>query len=232
MANFNTHVFYAAASASVTSSICVKLVGLSVSEAILLTTAGIVGGILPDIDLKHSVPSKALFSIIGIVLAVAWLFSQVAKFSVAELWLVAAGIFVFVRFVLWWLFHQFTRHRGSWHSLVAALLVCFASAAGSHQLLGLDPALSWTMALFVAAGYVLHLALDEIYSVDFTGVRIKRSFGSALKILDSTQLLATCLALFATLLVWFWTPPFSPLVAQWSELEVDWPALLLPAYMQ
>ena len=35
--------------------------------------------------------------------------------------------------------------------------------------------------LFVSVGYVIHLVLDEIYSVDLTGARVKRSFGTALK---------------------------------------------------
>ncbi len=38
--------------------------------------------------------------------------------------------------------------------------------------------------LFVFLGFVIHLLLDEIYSVDFTGARIKKSFGTALKLFE------------------------------------------------
>ena len=36
-------------------------------------------------------------------------------------------------------------------------------------------------------GYLIHLILDEIYSVDITGRKIKKSFGSALKICSNDK---------------------------------------------
>ena len=59
--------------------------------------------------------------------------------------------------------------------------------------------------LFVSVGYVMHLVLDEIYSVDLTGARVKRSFGTALKLISTHVKATTCLVL-ATLLVFFTTP--------------------------
>ena len=35
-----------------------------------------------------------------------------------------------------------------------------------------------------ACGYTLHLLLDELFSVDFMSTRLKRSFGTALKVID------------------------------------------------
>ena len=59
--------------------------------------------------------------------------------------------------------------------------------------------------LFVSVGYVIHLALDEIYSVDLTGARVKRSFGTALKLISTHVKATTCLVL-ATVVVFFTTP--------------------------
>jgi len=73
--------------------------------------------------------------------------------------------------------------------------------------LGREPVVAWMAGLFVFLGYVIHLVLDEMYSVDITGARIKRSFGSALKLFDRNSTSASMLmagALVATLLV---TPP-------------------------
>ena len=40
------------------------------------------------------------------------------------------------------------------------------------------------MGLFVLIGFIIHLVLDEIYSVDVEGAVIKKSFGTALKLFD------------------------------------------------
>jgi hypothetical protein len=53
--------------------------------------------------------------------------------------------------------------------------------------------------LFVFIGFIIHLVLDEMYSVDIKGATIKRSFGSAFKLIDYHSLRAS--ALMATALV-------------------------------
>ena len=59
--------------------------------------------------------------------------------------------------------------------------------------------------LFVSVGYVIHLVLDEVYSVDLTGARVKRSFGTALKLISS-NVKTTGLLVLATMLVFYTTP--------------------------
>ncbi len=232
MADFNTHVFSTAALASLGATAVTKLFALPVSTALLLTACGTIGGVLPDIDLKHSTPGKMLFGALGVILALAWLFARLPDFSVLELWAFAIGIFLLVRFPLWALFHQFTVHRGALHSLAAALMFSFLSAALASEVLLLPSETSWMLALFVAFGFVWHLLLDEFYSVDFSGARIKRSFGTALKILDTQHLSASCAVLFITLVSWFWTPPFEPLLTMLSGTRADWQSILLPEYIR
>ena len=56
-------------------------------------------------------------------------------------------------------------------------------------------------------GYMVHLVLDEIYSVDVLGTRVKRSFGTAVKFYDGRRIdhsIAMAVATVAVLLV---TPP-------------------------
>jgi len=60
LADFNTHVFGAAAFVSLGATSATKLLSLSLTEGITLMAAGLIGGILPDIDLPASTPSKAL----------------------------------------------------------------------------------------------------------------------------------------------------------------------------
>ena len=47
--------------------------------------------------------------------------------------------------------------------------------------------------------------LDEIYSVDLVGAKVKRSFGTALKII-SANMKSTSLLVLATILAFYMTP--------------------------
>lgn len=212
MANFNTHIFAAAGLASVAATVTAKLLNMPPETAVLFTLCGTIGGIAPDIDLKYSLPSKLLFSVLAGMLALTLAFAHMDSYTVTELVLGAVGIFLLVRYPVWGLFHQLTVHRGALHSVAAAMMFSFATAAAGEKLFGLAAIDSWLSACFMFGGCMVHLVLDEIYSVDFMGARIKRSFGSALKIVDAQRVLASCAVLFVSLVLWIWTPPIGPLV--------------------
>lgn len=235
MANFNTHILSAAACGSLASTVCMKLIGLSSADALILTLATMAGGILPDIDLKYSTPGKALFTALGALLALAWLFANIHDYAAIELWTFATIGFLCVRYPAWWLFHQFTVHRGALHSVAAGLMFSFAASAGSFHILGLDPLTSWLIGSFLGTGVLVHLLLDELFAVDILGARVNHHFGSALKIIDTGRLFASCLVLFATLLLWFWTPSMQPLISAWQSIGTQsttpWADAVLPAWM-
>lgn len=231
MADFSTHVFSAAALGSLGATLATKLLDIPMSDAVMLVTASLVGGVLPDIDLKYSWPSRVLFATLGLIAGLAWLFAHVSAFTALELWLGALAVFLLVRYPLWWAFHTFTEHRGVLHSLIAASMAGVLMAATAYRWLDADPVSSWLLGLFLASGYLLHLVLDELFSVDFMGVRIKRSFGSALKPLDTTRLPASCLVLFVTMAAWFWAPDIGSLSTLLPELDSDWLPALLPEWL-
>lgn len=231
MADFNTHIFWAGAAASLGAIASTKLLGLSANETLLLTLLGTVGGILPDIDLRHSTPSQMLFSFFGTLAALCWLFANVGNYSALSLWAISITVFFFVRYPIWMLFHQFTVHRGALHSLAAALMFMFCTAAAASKVFYLNAVTSWLCAVFVASGFVLHLILDEIYSVDFMGVRIKKSFGSALKVLDMQRLFATCFILLICFASWFFTPSLEDVWKNWQTMDVNWRTLMLPEWL-
>ncbi|ASJ75627.1 metal-dependent hydrolase [Granulosicoccus antarcticus] len=231
MADFNTHVFGAAAVVSLGATCCTKLLSLGMTDGLMLTVAGMVGGILPDIDLKQSQPSRALFSGLGTIAALAWLFANVDAFTGLELWLGAITVFLLVRFPLWWMFHSITKHRGILHSQIAAIMAGVLMSAAAWQLLESNELQSWLLGIFMTLGYLIHLILDELYSVDFTGVRVRRSFGSAMKPLDMQQLPASCLVIFITLVAWFWTAPYDTAWQQWQALYTDWRPALIPHWI-
>ena len=95
-----------------------------------------------------------------------------------DLWI---GTLLFVLFGLQKLFHKYAVHRGVWHTIAAALVCSFATAIFFYYVLGRPDGVGWLAAGFMFIGYLTHLTLDEIYSVDVLGARIKKSFGTALK---------------------------------------------------
>lgn len=231
MADFNTHILGATLVISLGATCCTKLLGLSMSDGLMLTVAGVVGGILPDIDLRQSQPSRVLFSLLGLIASLAWLFANLASYSGLELWLGSLALYLLVRYPVWWLFHKITTHRGILHSLIAAVMAGVFMSAIAWQHMNTSELQSWLLGIFLTAGYLIHLSLDEIYSVDFSGVKIRRSFGSALKPLDFEQIPASCLVLFITGMAWFWTPSYAIAWDQCQLLLTDWRSSLLPGWL-
>ena len=174
---------------------------------IAVTMAGVLGSILPDIDLKDSRPSKAMFSGLGIFFSFAVLFSFATKYSVAELWILWLGTLVVVRYGLHSAFHYLSIHRGIWHSILAALFSAGATAVVFYYVLGRHEGVAWLAAGFVFIGYLTHLVLDEVYSVDVMDTRVKASFGTALKLFDRRYPYASLGMLAATVAVMSITPP-------------------------
>lgn len=181
MASFATHL-YGAAAVSSTAALGMFTQGLAnASEAQAYFTAGVIGGVLPDIDSDSSTPVRAFFSLIGAAAAFAVCFALIEQIALFELALVWGLVFVAVRYGIFEIFTHFTVHRGVWHSWLAALFAALAAANLAYWAADRSPWESWVYAGFVGLGYLTHLLLDEMASVDLLGHRIKRSFGTALK---------------------------------------------------
>jgi len=219
MANFNTHLGVAAVASGMFATLCLQVGFVDSKDALLLASAGVIGGILPDVDLHYSHPSRILFSLLGIVVAFLWVFSAKNQLSILELWGAGLGIYLFVRFPIWALFQNVTVHRGSIHSISCALLFGFITAALSFHAFGKGAFISWLVALFIFAGFILHLVLDEIYSVDFMGYRLKRSFGTALKLFDSNEKISSGVIVAGIIFTWFFTPDASQFIDTLTSVE-------------
>lgn len=206
MANFNTHLSTAAVVSGLLSTLCLQVGFVNSDNAMVLILIGTIGGILPDIDLHYSYPSRIIFSVLGIIAALFWVVSEENSRSVVELWLVGLAIYLFTRYGLWRIFNIYTKHRGAIHSIAAAALSGLATTAISYQIFEKSDFLSWLMGFFMFSGFILHLLLDELYSVDFMNRRIKRSFGTALKVVDSKQPYGSGFIVALSLAIWFATP--------------------------
>jgi hypothetical protein len=169
--------------------------------------AGTMGGILPDIDSDHSIPIQIIFSFFAIVLAFLTVFSKAGVYSIAELCLLWIGVYVAIRYVACKLFARFTVHRGVFHSLLAALFFWFLATAVAYHGFAVPAFNAWLVGCFVGMGYIMHLTLDELYSVDLMGASLKKSFGTALKIASLTSIKATIFLSIATFFLFYFATP-------------------------
>jgi hypothetical protein len=172
-----------------------------------------------------------MFAGLAIFFSFAVLFNAATKFSIAELWILWFGTLLFVRYGLHTLFHRVSVHRGTWHSILAAVFASVVTAIVFHNFLGKASGVAWLGAAFMFVGYLTHLTLDEIYSVDVMDTRLKASFGTALKFFDRRHFYASvgmAAATFAAIVVSPSTHSFVNGLASrslWSGLEQR----LLPA---
>jgi hypothetical protein len=181
MAGFHTHLS-GAALVSGTAAVTSLLVGwVTEAQAPLLFIAGIVGGILPDIDAKDSIPVRVFFTLLALLAAASALFRAAPLLSLVESLLLGGFAYWWIRYPISAWFLRYTVHRGVFHSLLAVLFFTALTAALVHRLGGGAPLLSWLVALALGVGYLTHLCLDELASLDPLRLTVKGSFGTALK---------------------------------------------------
>jgi len=186
MANFNTHIAVAGTASLAATGICLQADMITQSQALLLLPLGIIAGMMPDIDAGHSVPARLVFGILGCAVATALFFFRQGDMHMPALVLLACAGGLAMRHIMLNLFTRITVHRGLFHSLPAALLSGLLAVLSGVYLFHWSVNFAWLAAAFVAGGYVLHLLLDEIYSVDLTGGTFKQSSGSALTLFSTT----------------------------------------------
>ena len=145
------------------------------------------GGVLPDLDSDSGVPVRELFGVAaGIVPCL--LFQRLATlgFSVEQIVVLLAGIYVFIRYGVATVFKRFTVHRGIYHSIPAMLIAGLVIFLAYH---GPDLFLRGYLAGGTALGFASHLVLDELCSVDFNGnkLQLNKFAGSAFKFFSPSR---------------------------------------------
>ena len=77
--------------------------------------------------------------------------------------------------------------------------------------------------------FIIHLLLDELYSVDFMNRRIKRSFGTALKLVDTRYAYTSSLIVALCIGLYFITPSatsFADTLLSTETYQLIWHRLL------
>ncbi len=220
MANFTTHIAVGTLVSGTLATVTLAADAVAPENLVAVTLAGVVGSVLPDIDLKDSRPSRALFSGLAVFFSFVVLFSVADKYSVAELWLLWMGTLLGVRYIAHGVFHRMSYHRGIYHSILAAVFFAFFTAVIFRYLVKRPDGVAWLAGCFMFAGFMTHLILDEIYSVDVLDTRIKASFGTAVKLIDTKHYGHSAAMGVATVLAFLATPPAKPLFDGMQEARV------------
>jgi hypothetical protein len=226
MANFNTHFSIAMAASTGAALVAVNVHLIANADMPWLLFLGTLGGLLPDIDASNSRPVKLLFNVLAL-LGVAGVL-QVFKndYEPYPLLLIVAGTYLFIRFVVFALFNRLTVHRGVFHSLLAAVFFALLMTCISYHFLHWNVLHAWLNGLFIALGFIVHLLLDELFSVDLSNARMKNSFGTALKLFSHSNMTASALMAIFTIMLYWMAPSPMPLVKVWKGAQ--WNNYLTP----
>lgn len=139
-----------------------------------------ISGMLPDLDSDSGKPLREMVNLISVIGGIVC-YHRIGTGDPDMRLLLAAGTYFFIRFGLAFFLKRLSEHRGMFHSIpamfIAGLFVYLAYCSPDRTVRGL-------LAVGMMLGFLSHLVLDEIYSVDFNGlaVKLKSSSGSALKL--------------------------------------------------
>jgi hypothetical protein len=182
MASYRGHLTFSAALGVAYGGLALWRGGFDWGIALLAVGLTTLGGLLPDLDSDSGVPVRELFGLAAAVTPFLLYKHLLDHLTTEQTLVVLAAVYLFIRYVLSRIFKRWTVHRGMFHSLPALLI------AGLVFYLGYHTSAPKLMRLYLAGGVMLgflsHLVLDEIYSVDFMGLHVKlnRYAGSALKL--------------------------------------------------
>lgn len=206
MADFNTHIVGAAVVSGIGATVMMMAHTFPSQVLAGFFILGVTGGILPDIDSESSVSIRWAFNGLGIMAGFFLVLYFGAHYSLVELVLLWGASFVFIRYSVFSLFTKLTVHRGLIHSIPAALFFSLGTVVLAARVFGVEVLTAWLCGAFVFLGFLTHLTLDELYSVDLRGVRIKRSFGTALSLGSFRAPLKTILLYLLTGALYYLAP--------------------------
>lgn len=179
VADFKTHITTSTALGIAYGFAGNWIFGIPLPHCIVAGGLCSVAGMLPDLDSDSGVPLREMLCFVSVLVPLLMLrrFEQMGL-GPETVVLVSGLLYVAIRFGVGSVFRRYTKHRGMWHSIPAAMiaglvtyLVCLSPETGIRLLK------SWAVVL----GFLSHLFLDEVYSIDLRGRRIKKSIGTAMK---------------------------------------------------
>jgi len=231
MANFNTHLNTAVIATGLVSTALLSAQHINLNMALWLWFLGTIGGLLPDIDSDNSSSLDTIFNILAFsaVLLVLRYITQNRLNEISFIDMILAPIVVYgvMRYLVRPLFEKITVHRGSCHSLLFVIFIALSTVQIIWQIndktVTNAATNAWLSGVFILMGGLIHLLLDELYSVDFSNVRIKRSFGTAIKIAQFDNRMITLVTIMSITGLIYKAPPTDNIIKElsdWSKFQL------------
>jgi membrane-bound metal-dependent hydrolase YbcI (DUF457 family) len=183
MAGYRTHISVSGLLGAGYGTAATLVFGFTPVQGALAGVLTWVAGMLPDLDSESGKPVREVFNLLAAA-------APLCMMRRLLIWggnpegavLLAVLLYAAIRYGGAMLLGAVSVHRGMFHSLPAMVIaaelafLAYESDAVVVKLL---------MAGGVAAGFLSHLVLDEIYAVEWTGLRLKlnKFAGSAVKLL-------------------------------------------------
>ena len=224
MANFNTHFVVAASASAVVSGVLLSMEVIEPTQAVMAFALGTFGGLMPDIDSDHSKSIGIGFTVVSLLITILAVFVKSSTYSIVEMIILAGVVFVGIRYGFIDMFRKMSKHRGMFHTIPVAMIWGVSVAIIMHLFFGLDALISWIYGFMITWGYLVHLILDETYSVDLGNRRIKKSSGTAFKFgmfKDEQQKTHTAI-IYGVLIVLFAVAPDTSLVQKAIFSQEAW----------
>ena len=181
MAAYREHITVSGILGVAYACAAVLLFGYSLTQAVIVAVLTWVAGMLPDLDSESGRPIRELS---GVVAAFAPLLllhnAQAIGVDGDRALLFAIIAYAAVKYGGSFLLGKLTVHRGMFHSIPALLIASELTFLSYHSE---EFRVRVLMAVGVGIGFLSHLVLDEMYSVQWDGmkVRLAKSSGSAMK---------------------------------------------------
>ena len=218
MADFNTHLMGAAAVSGLAATVLVMTGQFPHQAVIGYFVLGVIGGLLPDLDSPTSIPIRIAFAALAVVAGFLVVFTFGRRYSLVELVILWFGCFLFIRYGLFNLFDRVTAHRGLIHSIPAGIGFGLLAILLAFYVFNASATHAWLCGTFVTLGFIVHLLLDELYSVDLSGKKLlKSSFGTALSLGSLSQPVGTAALYLAVVALFLLCPSPRP----FTELMLD-----------
>ena len=181
MADFKTHLAFSTVTGVGYGTVAHVFFQVPPHTSILAGTLCSLSGMLPDIDSNKGRPLKEIMSAFAAMVPMLML-ERMRQVEIPQELIVVIGIFVYflVRFGLSAILRKTTVHRGMFHSIPMAIIF------GELAFLLTTGVLSLRIfkAAAVTLGYLSHLFLDEVYSIQWKRglLSMKKSSGTAMKV--------------------------------------------------
>jgi hypothetical protein len=229
MASFQGHITTSAALGVVVGAFGSYQLNYDWGPVFLAAGLTTLGGMLPDLDSDSGIPVRELFGLAGVFVPLL-LIDRLTRMGVTseQLLVLLGATYLSVRYAAAEVFKRVTVHRGMFHSvpalLIAGLVVflLYRPHSGNQPLATAEMQKRLYYAVGTMLGFLSHLVLDELCSVDLMGVvpKLNQFAGSAVKLTsDSWRATLFTYAILVSLGYLAWISAGSPTTLELQQVS-------------